>query len=483
MTLKSEEELNYVLIADDNKDMCDLLAYLLGNAGYKTQQVQDGDAVISLLTKCEPSLLLLDNIMPGTTGMEILAYTNLYFPRLPVIMITGNGGIFGAVSAMKAGASDYLAKPFDNARVLDLVNKFSNIRNQLTSGGSTKCEPQKTTSLRIANFMGDSEEIRVMTRNILLVAPTNLSVIIQGESGTGKELVAKNIHQASLRAAQAFTPIDCGSISDALIENELFGHEKGAYTGADRTYVGKIESSEGGTLFLDEIINMSLSAQAKLLRVIQERVIYRVGSTAPIPVNIRILVASNENLLDAVVKGKFREDLFYRLNEFTIHITPLRYRPADMLFLANRFKVEASIEMSKSVPSLSNLAINELQRYAWPGNVRQLRSTMRRATLMAGSQIDVSDLDFPADGNNNELVLKQDGVQQITLNTASDCIAYMATLAPENLSLKSMKIMFSEEVIKNTLKVTNNNKSETARRLSIDYKTLLLKIKSFTTEE
>jgi DNA-binding NtrC family response regulator len=478
-----EKELNYVLIADDNKDMCDLLAHLLGKAGYETQQVQDGDAVISSLTKCEPSLLLLDNIMPGTTGMEILAYTSLYFPQLPVIMITGNGGILGAVAAMKAGASDYLAKPFDNARVLDLVNKFSHIRNQLMSDCCMNCEPNSTTSLRITTFMGDSEEVRVMTRSILLVAPTNLSVIIQGESGIGKELVAKNIHQASLRGAQAFTPIDCGSISDALIENELFGHEKGAYTGADKAYVGKIESSDGGTLFLDEIINMSLSAQAKLLRVIQERVIYRVGSTAPIPVNIRILVASNEDLLDAVVKGKFREDLFYRLNEFTIHITPLRYRPADMLFLAKRFKLEASIEMGKPVPLLSNLAINELQRYAWPGNVRQLRSTMRRATLMAESQIDVSDLDFPADGHNKELVLKQDGVQQITLNTPSDCIAHMATLAPENLSLKSMNIMFSEVVIKNILKVTNNNKSETARRLSIDYKTLLLKIKNFTTEE
>jgi two-component system nitrogen regulation response regulator GlnG len=228
---------------------------------------------------------------------------------------------------------------------------------------------------------------------------------------------------------------------------------------------------------------MSLSAQAKLLRVIQERVIYRVGSTVAIPVNIRILVASNEDLLDAVIKGKFREDLFYRLNEFTIRITSLRYRPADMLFLAKRFIVEASIEMGKSVPLLSNLASHELQQYAWPGNVRQLRSTMRRATLMAESQIDVSDLDFPNDGNNKPLVLKPEGAQQIPLNTPFDCIAYMATLAPENLSLKSMKIMFSEVVIKNTLKVTNNNKSETARRLSIDYKTLLLKIKNFTTEE
>ena len=478
-----EKELNYVLIADDNKDMCDLLAYLLGKAGYETQQVQDGDAVISLLTKCEPSLLLLDNIMPGTTGMEILAYTSLYFPQLPVIMITGNGGIFGAVAAMKAGASDYLAKPFDNARVLDLVNKSFNIRKQLMGDRYINCEPSKVTSLRIATFMGNSEEIQVMTQSMLVVAPTNLSVIIQGESGIGKELVAKNIHLASQRSAHAFTPIDCGSISDALMENELFGHEKGAYTSADKAYVGKIEGSDGGTLFLDEIINMSLSAQAKLLRVIQERVIYRVGSTVAIPVNIRILVASNEDLLDAVIKGKFREDLFYRLNEFTIRITSLRYRPADMLFLAKRFIVEASIEMGKSVPLLSNLASHELQQYAWPGNVRQLRSTMRRATLMAESQIDVSDLDFPNDGNNKPLVLKPEGAQQITLNTPFDCIAYMATLAPENLSLKSMKIMFSEVVIKNTLKVTNNNKSETARRLSIDYKTLLLKIKNFTTEE
>ena len=426
-----EKELNYVLIADDNKDMCDLLAYLLGKAGYETQQVQDGDAVISLLTKCEPSLLLLDNIMPGTTGMEILAYTSLDFPQLPVIMITGNGGIFGAVAAMKAGASDYLAKPFDNTRVLDLVNKSFNIRKQLMGDRYINCEPSKVTSLRIATFMGNSEEIQVMTQSMLVVAPTNLSVIIQGESGIGKELVAKNIHLASQRSAHAFTPIDCGSISDALMENELFGHEKGAYTSADKAYVGKIEGSDGGTLFLDEIINMSLSAQAKLLRVIQERVIYRVGSTVAIPVNIRILVASNEDLLDAVIKGKFREDLFYRLNEFTIRITSLRYRPADMLFLAKRFIVEASIEMGKSVPLLSNLASHELQQYAWPGNVRQLRSTMRRATLMAESQIDVSDLDFPNDGNNKPLVLKPEGAQQITLNTPLIVLPIWLPLRPK----------------------------------------------------
>ena len=476
-------DLNYVLIADDNKDMCDLLAYLLGKAGYETQEIQDGNEVISVITKCEPSLLLLDNIMPGTTGMEILAHTRLNFPQLPVIMITGNGGISGAVAAMKAGASDYLPKPFENTHVLDLVNKFANIRNQLMSDRYINCEPNNTTMHRIGNFMGDSEDIRVMTRGILLVAPTNLSVIIQGESGVGKELVAKNIHQASPRSDYAFTPIDCGSIPDALIENELFGHEKGAYTGADKSYVGKIEDSDGGTLFLDEIINMSLSAQAKLLRVIQERVIYRVGSTVAVPVNIRILVASNEDMLDAVIKGKFREDLFYRLNEFTIRITSLRYRPDDMLFLAKRFIVEASVEMSKSVPLLSDSARNKLQQYAWPGNVRQLRSTMRRATLMAESQIEVSDLDLPEENNSKKLALKQDDEHQLTLNTPFDWIAYMATLAPENLSLKNMKIMFSEEVIKNTLKITNNNKSETARRLSINYKTLLLKIKHFTTED
>ena len=477
-----KKELNYVLIADDNKDMCDLLAILLGKAGHETQQVHDGDAVISLLTKCEPRLLLLDNIMPGTTGMEILAYVSLYFPQLPVIMITGNGGIFGAVAAMKAGASDYLVKPFDNTRVLDLVNKFINIRKQLASDHFSGCEPSNTTSLRIASLMGDSEVIQSMIRDVLVVSPTNLSVIIQGESGIGKELVAQNIHQASQRSAEAFTPIDCGSISDALIENELFGHEKGAYTGADKAHVGKIESTNGGTLFLDEITNMSLSAQAKLLRVIQERVIYRVGSTVAIPVDIRILAASNEDLLDAVIKGKFREDLFYRLNEFTIRITPLRYRPGDTLFLAKRFMVEASVEMGKSVPSISMLAINELQQHDWPGNVRQLRSTIRRATLMAETEIGFSDLDFPANDSNKKLALKQDDAQGIVLDTAFDCIAHMATLAPENQSLKSMKIIFSEVVIKNTLKATNNNKAETARRLSIDYKTLLLKIKNFTTE-
>ena len=476
-----EDLSNYVLIADDNEDICDLLEHLLETAGYETQKVHNGDAVISALTKCEPGLLLLDNVMPGASGMDVLAHTNLYFPQLPVIMITGNGGVLGAVAAMKAGAKDYLVKPFDNTRVLELVNNLFKIRKQL-KGSHFNCESKHVTSLRIATQMGNSAEIGSMIKSILDVAHTDFSIIIQGQSGTGKELVAKNIHLASRRSANVFVPIDCGAIPDALLENELFGHEKGAYTGADQMRVGKIEGAEGGTLFLDEIVNMSLSSQAKLLRVIQERVIYRVGGTKPIPVNIRILAASNEGLLDAVINGKFREDLFYRLNEFIIHIPPLHSRPTDILFLAYRFILEASLELGKSMPMLSELATKALLQYSWPGNVRELRSIMRRAALLAEAEIGVSELHFPVAAIENEqLIIQQDDAQKMARKfTIRECSSCMENNLPKDSSLREMERYLSDSVIKKMLIITNNNKLEVSRRLSVDYKTLLLKIKNFT---
>ena len=472
--------LNYVLIADDDHDICDLLVYLLEKAGYETNKVHDGDAVISSLMKREPNLLLLDNVMPGASGMDILAHTHLYYPQLPVIMITGNGGIFDAVSAIKAGARDYLTKPFDNARVLELVNKELQILKQMM-GNHINCEPKQNTSRRIAAEMGNSAEIQTLIKSILSVAPTNFSVIIQGQSGTGKELVAKNIHLASQRSANSFTPIDCGAIPDTLIENELFGHEKGSYTGADQQRVGRIEATEGGTLFLDEIVNLSLSSQSKLLRVLQERVIYRVGSIKPIPVNIRILVASNEDLLDAVIKGKFREDLYFRLNEFTIRIPSLHNRPADILFLAHRYILETSSELGKSIPPLSSSAINELLQYSWPGNVRELRAVIRRAVLLAEVEIGVSELSLPVSNDTEQLTNSLDKAQNASCKVFNDdCLECLESKLLEGMTLKEMEIFVSNTIIKKMMIRTDNNKSETSRRLSIDYKTLLSKIKKFS---
>ena len=404
--------------------------------------------------------------------MAILTHARNLYPQLPVIIITGNAGILGAVCAIKAGAWDYIPKPFDNKRVLELVDRA--IQTRWTEH-DFNCKANRDTKSRMAGIMGNSPEIQSVAKDIMRVAHTGFSVIIQGETGTGKELIAKNIHLASRRATGVFIPVDCGAISDSLIENELFGHEKGSYTGADSVRMGKFEAAEGGTLFLDEIANMSLSSQAKLLRVLQERVIFRIGGTKTIPVNVRILAASNESLLDAIVKGKFREDLYYRLNEYFIRIPPLRDRLDDILFLANKFITETCIELGKEPMEFTTAAKAMLLRYSWPGNVRELRAVIRRAALIAEKEVDVDNL---------SLIFKENIVE--TLPTKRFYTDYVQELCYEGKSLKEITQyninQMERMIIQETLKKTNNNKAEAARLLDIDYKTLYNKLKKINTD-
>lgn len=458
---------NYVLIIDDNRDICHLLSYLLEREGYETQQGYDGDSALKLLKQREPDILLLDIIIPEPNGMAILAHARDLYPQLPVIIITGNAGILGAVCAIKAGAWDYIPKPFDNNRVLELVDRA--MQTSWRRHNTDNCKSNRDTQKRIAGMMGNSHQIECIAKDIIRVAHTVFSVIIQGETGTGKELIAKNIHLSSQRAKGVFIPVDCGAIADSLIENELFGHEKGSYTGADSIRMGKFEAAEGGTLFLDEIANMSLSAQAKLLRVLQERVIYRIGGTKAIAVNVRILVASNECLLDSVVKGKFREDLYYRLNEYVIHIPPLRDRLDDIIFLANRFIEETCAELGKEPMDFTIAAKAMLLRYSWPGNVRELRAVIRRAALIAEQKIDIDSL---------SLVFKGEELPILPKQYYAD---YTQDFRYEGKSLKEITQYNIEQmeriIIRETLIKTNNNKAEAARLLNIDYKTLYSKLK------
>ncbi|MFZ2725980.1 MAG: sigma-54 dependent transcriptional regulator [Methylococcaceae bacterium] len=460
-------EQGYVLIIDDNQDICDLLAHLLKQKNYETQQGYDGKTAMQLLSQREPDILLLDSIIPDPNGMAVLAYAHQLYPQLPVIIITGNAGILSAVCAIKAGAWDYIPKPFDNKRVLELVNRAMQTR---WGKHNSNCKTTRDTKTRMANIMGNSHEIQCVTKDIVRVAHTNFSVIIQGETGTGKELIANNIHLASCRATGVFIPVDCGAIADSLIENELFGHEKGSYTGADSIRQGRFEAAEGGTLFLDEIANMSLSAQAKLLRVLQERVIYRIGGTKAIPVDVRVLAASNECLLDSVVKGKFREDLYYRLNEYIIRIPPLRTRQEDILFLARRFVTETCTELGKEPLEFSSAAKTILLRYLWPGNVRELRAVIRRAALIAEQEISVNDLN---------LVIKEDALLPPPMKQSY--ADYVQDFAYQGKSLKAITQLKVDEieriVIQETLIKTGNNKAEAARLLDIDYKTLYAKLK------
>lgn len=463
----------YVLIIDDNKDICDLLARLLEQAGYQTEQGYDGVTAIKLLSQREPDVLLLDCVIPEPNGMAVLVKAHAEYPQLPVIIITGNSGIIGAVSAIKAGAWDYLPKPFDNNRVLELVNRAVQTRD---NNKKLNSKASREIRARITAVMGDSKENQRIIRDIARVARTDFSVIIQGETGTGKELIARNIHLSSRRAAADFIPIDCGAMSDQLIENELFGHEKGSYTGADNACKGKFEAAYGGTLFLDEIANMSLSAQAKLLRVLQERVVYRIGANKPIPVDVRVLAASNEDLLDAVVNGTFREDLYFRLNEYVIRLQPLRNRHEDILILAHRFMTETSLELGKEPVDFSAAAKDALLRYHWPGNVRELRTVIRRATLVSEGEVNIDDL---------SLVDRR--AKESPLRTQKSHFDSMPNLFREGASLKEITRQNVDEIeriiIQDTLQKTGNNKAEAARRLNIDYKSLCSKLKKNNTKE
>jgi len=472
----------YVLIIDDDKDICELLTYLLERAGYETRQGQDGQTAMFLLAEREPDVLLLDTVIPEPNGMLVLAHARSLYPHLPVLMVTGNTGVSSAVMAIKAGAWDYIPKPFENTRVLELVNLAMKTR---LGGSSQQCDKSKTHANQyIANLMGESHTIRCLAIDISRVAHTNFSVIINGETGTGKELVAKSIHAASPRADKAFIPIDCGAIPDTLIENELFGHERGSYTGANSHQIGKLEAASGGTLFLDEIANMSLSAQSKLLRALQERIIFRIGGTKPIPVDVRVLAASHVNLMDAVISGRFREDLYYRLNEYVIRIPPLRERPDDIMSLAERFTAETCKELNMPAVDFSPTARNLMLSYRWPGNVRELRAVVRRASLIAAGSITADDLNLPFRAPSKP-----------HLPAYSDCIPagnrtvreLLPTLCLEGESLKSITQTNIDQleriIIKDALLKSGYNKAEVARRLKIDYKTLYTKLKKLQLTE
>ena len=482
----------HILIIDDNKDICDLLAHLLEQAGYKTQQGYDGNSAINLLSQCEPDLLLLDSVIPEPNGMAVLAKAHSMYPQLPVIIITGTAGILSAVCAIKAGAWDYLPKPFDNNRVLELVNRAVQTRGTKNDFNSL---PNRDISARISELMGKSPETQQIIKDIIRVAHTDFSVIIQGETGTGKEMIARNIHLSSKRSAANFIPIDCGAMSDSLIENELFGHEKGSFTGADHLSIGKFEAANGGTLFLDEIANMSLGSQSKLLRVLQEHVIYRIGGVKAIPVNVRILVASNEYLLDEVVKGRFREDLYYRLNEYVIHIQPLRERPEDILFLANRFMKEVCTELSIDLLTFSNDVKKILLNHPWTGNVRELRAVIRRTALISHEEVAVDDLKFlfvrhhaePANLASIPIVVSGETSKLKEDYTTRSCLKCIDQGDYSGLSLTEINRINSAKtdhlIIQSVLKETNNNKAEAARRLKIDYKSLCSKLKEIIIPE
>jgi len=374
-----------ILVVDDEEIIIRSCLRILGSDDYTVDAVRDGLEAIGKIDENPYDLVILDIMMPGIDGLEVLRRVKEAHPDIDVIMVTGLSQIDTAVRAMKLGAFDYLPKPFDPDE-LKLVVKRALERRQLLQE-NTNLKTEISSKYRFENIIGASPQMQSVYRLIAKCAPTSSTVLLTGESGTGKELIARAIHYNSLRKDKPFVAVDCNSLSENLLESEMFGHVKGAFTGAVANKRGMFELADNGTLFLDEIGNITLSTQAKLLRVIQEHEFKAVGDTRTQTANFRLITATNKDLKAMVEDGTFREDLYYRINIFPITVPPLRERQDDIPALAFHFLRAFSEELGKDVEEFSEGALSVLMNYGWPGNVRELENTIHRAVILASDKM------------------------------------------------------------------------------------------------
>lgn len=441
-----------ILIVEDDLTFATMLKTWLGKKGYEVETASTNARARKLLTTRDFSLILSDLRLPDQDGIHLLSWLRDLQKATPVIIMTSYAEIQGAVLAMKEGAADYVSKPVQPD---ELLKKIKEAISQESKVVSTPKESKENFATQ--NFLeGESEAARQLYNYVNLVAPTQMSVLINGASGTGKEYVAHRIHQLSKRADKPFIAIDCGSIPKDLAASEFFGHVKGSFTGALTDKVGAFEEANGGTLFLDEIGNLSYEVQVQLLRALQERRIRRIGSTKEIEVDIRLVSATNENLKESISKGNFREDLYHRINEFTLRMPALKDRQEDILLFANFFLDQANRELDRHLIGFDAAASEAMQNYSWPGNLRQLKNIVKRATLLAQG-------DF------------------ISIRELGDEILEHAT--PDAQQMQHSFVLHDEETEKqrilNALQQTGNNKTKAAQLLGVDRKTLYNKLKLY----
>lgn len=465
-----------ILIIDDDLDLCTLLGRFLSKNGFEVDMAHSGAKGIAKFSEKKFDAVICDYRLGDMEGIKVLTALRKDNPGVKVIMITGYSDIKTAVEVIKLGAFDYIVKPLIPDEVLSVLNKAyqqpASIKSEPadTDPGKRKVAPK--LNYHNDEFMiGKSGVTRALYEQINIVADTNYSVILYGESGTGKEVIAKTIHDLSHRNGKPFIAMDCGTLSKELAGSELFGHVKGAFTGALQDKEGHFELADGGTLFLDEVGNLSLDVQATLLRVIQERKFKRVGGNKETNVDVRIIVASNENLQDAYRKGKFREDLYHRFNEFSINLPSLRSRREDILAFADFFLEKTKKELEKEVIGFEDNVLQTFLQYSWPGNLREFRNVVRRAVLLtpAGEKINVSSL--PWEIINSESLA--DDTKPATPVTTSP------SLPKKELDLKDAASRAEYETIMAVLQQVNFNKKKAAEVLNIDRKTLYNKIKNF----
>lgn len=442
-----------ILIIDDEESIRHSCRQVLEKAGYTVKTAKDGEEGLDLFKAEFFHLVFLDLKLPGQDGMELLNIFKEENPATPVIIITGYASIDSAVEAMKRGAFHYLSKPFGPEELRIITRKALENRKSYFEQLFLRQELEAKSEFEME--VGESPAMKKVLDIVKRVSPSDSTVLIAGESGTGKEVLAREIHKHSPRKNSPFVVVDCGALVETLFESELFGHVKGSFTGAHQTKHGRFEVANGGTIFLDEISNISLNIQAKLLRVIQEREVTRVGSTKPIKVDVRIIAATNVGLEEGVKNGKFREDLFYRLSVVPIHLPALKERKEDIPLFVDHFLKKYSKRAKKNIRDISLAVKKALMEYDWPGNIRELENTIERAVVLSrGDEIKLEDLVYHGIGTS---------------------ISFASLIGGDLRPLEDIE----KEYISLVLKAQAGNRSRTAEILNIDRKTLLAKIKKY----
>ena len=472
-----------ILLIDDDMDMCTLLGRFLQRKGFETDAAYSGNKGIAKFKEQHFDVVLCDFRLGDKEGREVLKEIKAINPHAVVIIITGYSDIKIAVDVIKHGAFDYITKPLIPEEVLNVINK--SLQEPVAAGDNAAAKKPNSAGYNDGEFLrGKAGTTKELYKQIELVAPTNYSIILYGESGTGKEVMAKTIHLQSSRREKPFVALDCGTLSKELVGSELFGHMKGSFTGALGDKEGLFEVANGGTLFLDEVANLSLDIQASLLRVIQERKFKRVGGNKEINADVRILVASNENLQEAYRKGKFREDLYHRFNEFSINIPPLRERKEDIPLFADFFLKQSCSELNKEIAGFEEEVMQMFINYSWPGNLREFRNVIRRAALLSSSGTLIGSKVLPWEMTQHNPLKddSQDGSETLTHSPAHvSHVPHAPSQQP--FDLKNAASQAEYETIMNVLKQVNFNKSKAADILKIDRKTLYNKLRVYESHQ
>lgn len=447
-----------ILVVDDDPGHLMTLKTIIKSWGYTAEGVDDGAKAVQKVREAPYDIILMDVRMAVMSGIEALKKIKEYNPSIPILIMTAYSSVESAVGAMKAGAYDYLTKPLDFDELKMTIERA--LEHVGLKEENKALKEKLGLDLELKNIIGKSRPVKELVDMVAMIAPSEATVLIMGESGTGKELVARAIHSNSSRREGPLVIVNCAALTETLLESELFGHEKGAFTGADKKREGRFMQAHKGTIFLDEIGEMSLMMQAKLLRVIQEREIQRVGSDQTLKVNVRILAATNRILEEEVLSGKFREDLFYRLNVVAIKVPPLRERMDDIPLLAHYFLNKYATINRKQIKGFTPISMDMLLKYNWPGNVRELENAVERAVILSLGDY-ISEKDLPL-----SLIKSYSFEQKIPESSKS---------APEAVSLEDIQ----KQAILKALEETGGNKSETARKLGINRRTLYMKLEKF----